>query len=125
MVKSVTVPAAESAIVYFQNVDFYGTVLSMEIHNQDNLMADNIAYVTMETIGEKKALLITNDNMFLEKAITNISWVDLYKTSQPAAISKDDTYDLYIFDGIRPVELPENGNIIFLNVTDGEGITFV
>lgn len=123
MVQSITVPAAESSIVYFEQVNFAGTVLEMEINNADDLMADNRAYVTMETEGEKKVLLVTEDNMFLEKAVVNISWVDLYKTSQLSAIGKDDSYDLYIFDGIVPDVLPEQGNVIYLNAASGEDIT--
>lgn len=123
MVKTVTVPPAESVIVYFEQVNFGGAVLTMEINNPDDLPADNRAYVTLETQNQKKALLITNDNLFLEKAITNIAWVDLYKTSQPSAIGKDDTYDLYIFDGMVPDTLPDKGNYLYFNVTSGEEIT--
>lgn len=123
MVQSVTVPAAGSNIVYFEHVDFPGTVLELEINNADDLMADNKAYTTIETTGEKKVLLVTEDNMFLEKAVTNIPWVDLYKTSQLSAVGKDDTYDLYIFDSMVPTTLPEQGNIVFVNVSAAEGIT--
>lgn len=121
-VQSVTIPPAESLVVYFDQVNFDGSVLKMEINNPDDLMADNQAYVTLQTQNQKKALLVTNDNLFLEKAITNISWVDLYKTSQPSAIGKDDTYDLYIFDGIIPETLPEQGNYLFFNAASGEEI---
>lgn len=123
MVQSVTIPAGGSNIVYFEQVDFDGIVLEMEIHNADDLPADNHAYVTLETQGEKKVLLVTEDNMFLEKAVVNIAWVDLYKTSQLSAIGKDDTYDLYIFDGIFPESLPDEGNLIYLNAASAEGIT--
>ena len=121
-VQNITVPPAESMIVYFNQVNFGGTVLKMEINNPDDLMSDNQAYVTLETQNQKKALLVTNDNLFLEKAITNITWVDLYKTSQPSAIGKDDTYDLYIFDGIVPDTLPEKGNYLYINVDSGDNI---
>lgn len=121
-VQNITVPPAESMIVYFNQVNFDGTVLKMEINNPDDLMSDNEAYVTLETQNQKKALLVTNDNLFLEKAITNITWVDLYKTSQPSAIGKDDTYDLYIFDGIVPETLPEKGNYLYINVDSGDNI---
>lgn len=121
-VQNITVPPAESMIVYFNQVNFGGTVLKMEINNPDDLMSDNQAYVTLETQNQKKALLVTNDNLFLEKAITNITWVDLYKTSQPSAIGRDDTYDLYIFDGIVPDTLPEKGNYLYINVDSGDNI---
>lgn len=123
MVQSVTVPAAASQIVYFQQVNFNGNVLMAEINNKDDLEADNKAYATMNTGGQKRVLLVTNDNMFLEKAIVNISWVDLYKTNQLSAVGKDETFDLYIFDGMLPPALPEEGNVIYVNPPAGNDIT--
>lgn len=119
MVQSVTVPAAGSQIVYFQQVDFNGRVLMAEINNKDDLEADNKAYAALNAEGQKRVLLVTNDNMFLEKAIVNIPWVDLYKTNQLSAVVRDETYDLYIFDGMVPAELPEQGNLIYLNPASG------
>lgn len=119
MVQSVTVPAAGSQIVYFQQVDFNGRVLMAEINNKDDLEADNKAYAALNAEGQKRVLLVTNDNMFLEKAIVNIPWVDLYKTNQLSAVARDETYDLYIFDGMVPAELPEQGNFIYLNPASG------
>ena len=69
MVQSVQVPAGGSQIVYFQQVNFGGKVLMAEINNQDDLIADNKAYAAMNSEGQKKVLLVTNDNMFLEKII--------------------------------------------------------
>lgn len=122
MVQSVTVPAAGSQIVYFQQVDFNGRVLMAEINNKDDLDADNRAYAAINAEGQKRVLLVTNDNMFLEKAIINIPWVDLYKTNQLSAVAKSETYDLYIFDGMVPEELPEQGNIIYLAPASGGDI---
>lgn len=122
MVQSVQVPAGGSQIVYFQQVNFGGKVLMAEINNQDDLIADNKAYAAMNSEGQKKVLLVTNDNMFLEKAIVNISWVDLYKTNQLSAVGMDEAYDLYIFDGMMPDTLPEEGNIIYINPSTGNDI---
>lgn len=122
MVQSVTVPAAGSQIVYFQQVDFNGRVLMAEINNKDDLDADNRAYAAINAEGQKRVLLVTNDNMFLEKAIINIPWVDLYKTNQLSAVVQSETYDLYIFDGMVPEELPEQGNIIYLAPASGGDI---
>ncbi len=115
MVQSVQVPAASSQFFYFQQVDFNGNVLMAEINNKDDLEADNRAYAARKGQGQERVLLVTNDNMFLEKAIVNVSWVDLYKTNQLSAVGKDEEFDLYIFDGMVPDTLPEEGNIIYMN----------
>lgn len=123
MVQSVQVPAASSQFFYFQQVDFNGNVLMAEINNKDDLEADNRAYAARKGQGQERVLLVTNDNMFLEKAIVNVSWVDLYKTNQLSAVGKDEEFDLYIFDGMVPDTLPEEGNIIYMNPPPGNGIT--
>ncbi len=123
MVQSVQVPAASSQFFYFQQVDFNGNVLMAEINNKDDLEADNRAYAARRGQGQERVLLVTNDNMFLEKAIVNVSWVDLYKTNQLSAVGKDEEFDLYIFDGMVPDTLPEEGNIIYMNPPPGNGIT--
>lgn len=123
MVQSVTVPAAGSQVVYFQQVNFNGRVLMAEINNKDDLEADNRAYAALNEEGQKRVLLVTNDNMFLEKAIVNLPWVDLYKTNQLSAVGKDESFDLYIFDGMVPEVLPEQGNLIYINPVSGNDIT--
>lgn len=123
MVQSVRVPAASSQVFYFEQVNATGRVLMAEINNPDDLMADNKAYATFNAEGEKKVLLVTQDNMFLEKAVVNINWVDLYKTNQISAVGQNETFDLYIFDGMLPDTLPEQGNILYINPSSGEDIT--
>lgn len=123
MVQSVQIPAGGSQIFYFQQVNFAGNVLMAEINNKDDLIADNQAYAALRGEGQKRVLLVTNDNMFLEKAIINIAWVDLYKTNQLSAVGKDESFDLYIFDGMVPDTLPEQGNVIYINPPSGNDIT--
>lgn len=115
MVQSVVIPAGGSQTVYFSQVNFTGSVLMAEINRKDDLEADNRAYTVVREEGQKRVLLVTDDNMFLEKAVMNIPWVDLYKTSQLSAVGKSEEYDLYIFDGKLPETLPEQGNIIYVN----------
>ncbi len=116
------IPAGGNQIVYFRDVDFAGSVLAAEIHAQDSLAKDNRAYAAMNQSAMKKALLITQDNVFLEKAISTVTWVDLYKTNQVNAISAAEPYDLYIFDGVVPTAQPATGNILYLYPTKGSGI---
>lgn len=115
MVQSVQIPAGGSQTVYFSQVNFTGSVLMAEINSKDDLDADNRAYTVVRTEGQKRVLLVTDDNLFLEKAVMNIPWVDLYKTSQLSAVGKSEEYDLYIFDGKLPETLPEQGNILYVN----------
>lgn len=123
MVQSVQVPAASSQVVYFEQVDFNGRVLTAEINNKDDLQADNKAYATLNEDTQKRVLLVTEDNMFLEKAVVNVSWVDLYKTNQLSAVNNSEKFDLYIFDGMMPETLPEQGNVICFQPPTGGDVT--
>lgn len=123
MVQSVQVPAGGSQVVYFQKLDFQGTVLMAEINNKDDMDADNRAYAVVQEEGQKRILLVTNDNVFLEKAIANLSWAELYKTNQISAVNANDSYDLYIFDGMAPESLPTEGNVVYFAPLSGDGIT--
>lgn len=122
-VQSVTVPAKGFANVFFEQVSFQGTVLMAELNNKDALEADNRAYAVVRDENAKTALLVTEDNVFLEKAIANMDWVDLYKTNQVSAVGKTESYDLYIFDGVLPQEVPETGNLIYVNPPNGEQVS--
>lgn len=122
-VQSVTIPAKSSQNFFFEQIDFQGDILMAELNNQDDLSADNRAYAVVSAESRKTALLVTEDNMFLEKAISNMDWVDLYKTSQLSAVGKTESYDFYIFDGVIPEELPEQGNILYVNPPDGTQVT--
>jgi hypothetical protein len=64
---------------------------------------------------ENKVLLVTESNLFMEKALTNLSGVEVYRTSDVAAAENAADYDLYIFDGMVPQQLPATGSFLFIN----------
>lgn len=114
-VQKVTVPAGDSAVVYFQNISFDGVVLKAEINEKDMLQNDNIAGAVVNTGASKRVLLVTGGNTFLEKALGTMTTLDVYKTTDLEVIGKNETFDLYIFDNVMPDTVPESGNIIYLN----------
>lgn len=114
-VQKVTVPAGDSAVVYFENISFDGVLLRAEINEKDMLINDNTAGVVVNTGGTKRVLLVTGGNTFLEKALGTMRALDVYKTTDLAVIGKNETFDLYIFDNVMPDTIPESGNIIYIN----------
>lgn len=121
-IQTVTVTAGESAVVYFENISFDGMVLKAEINEKDMLPNDNIAGVIVNASGSKRVLLVTGGNTFLEKALSTISGLDLYKTTDLSVIGKNEMFDLYIFDNVMPETLPEQGNIILFNPEQSEDV---
>jgi hypothetical protein len=118
-----SIPAKESAILYFENVDFTGNSVCVELNNvNDALPDDNRCYDIITEIKECETLLLTDKNLYLEKAIGLIDGIKITKSEDTAsfkAITAGKKYDLYIFDGMVPDELPESGNLLFINAFDG------
>lgn len=104
--------AGESGVVYFNLEDRGGSIIKAELNNDDMLMKDNTAYDFLDAKAGDSILLVSQQNVFLEKALAALGGAEVYKTSDAAV---DKTFDTYIFDGIYPQTLPEKGNLIFIN----------
>lgn len=122
-IQNVTVPAGDSTVIYFEGISFDGVLLEAEINEKDMLPNDNRAGVLVNSNGMKRVLLVTGGNTFLEKALSAVSGLDLYKTTDLSVIGKNEAFDLYIFDNIMPESLPETGNIVFLNPENSDAVT--
>ena len=73
----------------------------------------------IENEKSKKVLLVTEKNVFLEKALNTIENIELYKTNDISNIT-DEKYDLYIFDNVTPESIPSSGNVLFVNPDSNE-----
>jgi len=62
-------------------------------------------------------LLVTKNNVFLERGLRDLPNVDLYETTPDKYINTN-TFDLTIFDGYEPATLP-TGNLLFINPPAG------
>ncbi len=111
--QEVEIEPKSSENLYFFNIQNDYSYIMAELSQEDLLMEDNKAFLILQNTKVKKALLITKGNVFLEKALSSIDGIELYKTDNFDI--KDDTYDLYIFDGKGPKELPKGGSLLFIN----------
>ncbi len=117
-IKNVFVAAGGSQVVYFDGVEFEGDALCVELTSQDAMKEDNSCYDVLEDEKITKVLLMTEANVYLEKALTLVEGIEITKSSDIASFADFMTqdYDLYIFDGMAPDVLPAEGNMIFMNV---------
>lgn len=118
-VQELTLAAGESSVLYFEDVEFCGKTLCVEINEEDALLEDNRGYdVIQEQNQEAQVLLVTEQNLYLEKAIALNEGVKVTKTADVDNLAQFETeqYDLYIFDGLVPDHLPESGNIIMVDL---------
>lgn len=77
----------------------------------DGLQVDNHRYWVNQPPQERKALLVTEGNVFLEKALALREDVQLYKAAPGEAIRMEE-YDLYVLDGYQPDGLPQSGALL-------------
>jgi len=95
-------------------------VLRGELSRHDLLAEDNVYYHVLGNKKVNKILLVTDQNLFLERALNNIRNSEVYKTNSLSNLSRGDTYDLYVFDNVTPSTMPSSGSILFINPSSNE-----
>ncbi len=117
-IQSITLSPGETRVVYFENIEFDGSVVAVEINREDALDFDNRAYSLSENAKSAKVLLFTMQNLYLEKAVALSIGEPPRKSNDVEMLEtfEKEGFDLYIFDGLVPEKLPETGNIFFINV---------
>jgi hypothetical protein len=111
--KNQDINAGETKTLYFDNVSERNKYIHGEITQKDGLDEDNKIYSIVKQKDAKRILLSSDKNVFLEKALSTLKDVELYKTLPGEKIN--DEFDLYIYDGEAQGELPKKGNILFIN----------
>ncbi|CDM67488.1 putative membrane protein [Clostridium bornimense] len=119
-VKNVELGSGEKIVLNFNLENYNGTLLKGELSKKDDLIEDNVFYDVVRDTENKKILLVTEENIFLEKSFSALQNIELFKTNDFSNISDDDKYDLYIFDNVTPDKLPTTGNILFVNPKSNE-----
>lgn len=117
-VKETSLSPGESSSIYWQYIDLGVRMLRAEADVDDSLSVDNVRHHIVNTNSVKKALLVTKGNVFLEKAVSLNSNIELYKTNE--ITENISGYELYVFDGLVPDKLPTDGNIIMISPTSSD-----
>ncbi|SHH96895.1 BatA domain-containing protein [Clostridium grantii] len=112
-VKDMNIKAGETKTEIFQMVLNNTKAIYAEISEKDGLIEDNRRYYVINQPKTKKALLVTNKNLFIEKSLSSVNNLELFKTTDINSV--DDNYDLYIFDGMIPEKMPHKGSIFVIN----------
>lgn len=107
----------ETKILYFKNIQTNASIIKAEINETDSLPNDNVAFDILLGGSTKRVLFVSEQNVFLEKAIQTLPDIELYKTPDISNV-EDEIFDLYIFDSIVPKELPKEGNLLFFNPSE-------
>jgi hypothetical protein len=83
----------------------------------DSLALDDTAFAIYQSSAARRALLVSDGNLFLEQLLASLPGIQPFR-ALPAADGTlqipSDPFDLYIFDGYIPEKLP-NANLLFIN----------
>lgn len=83
----------------------------------DSLALDDTAFAVYESAASRRVLLVSNGNLFLEQLLASLPGLQPFR-ALPAEDGSlqlpNDPFDLYIFDGQIPSELPQ-ANLLLIN----------
>ena len=119
-VEAVNLQVGESITLSFELDNINSEYLKGELSRKDILAEDNTYYHVISENKINKVLLITKENVFLEKAFGAIENTEVYKTNDPSNITSTDDYDLYVFDNLMPESIPTKGSLLFINPSSNE-----
>lgn len=120
LVENLSLQVGESKTLNFELDSISGNYIKGNLSKKDILLEDNTYYHIVSENKLKKILLITEENIFLEKAFSAIENVEIYKTNDTSNIPNDADFDLYIFDNKMPEYIPQKGSLLFINPTSNE-----
>ncbi|MDP4094690.1 MAG: BatA and WFA domain-containing protein [Bacillota bacterium] len=113
--QNINIPAGQTANIYWSKIPSNAKMLECRIDKNDCLPMDNSAYNALNPAQESKVMLVTEKNIFIEKVISLMNNIKLFKSSTDKSDSYLKGYDLYIYDGFLPEKLPADGNILVFN----------
>ena len=118
-VRTVTLEAdAQTGVRFAIPVDTEG--VTVRLSQADALAADNIRYAVRQENAKRTALLVTQGNVFLERALALDERLEV-DVAAPQDIGASAAYDLYVYDGCLPEKWPEDGAIWALNPSGAVG----
>lgn len=125
-VQTVTLKAGESQTVTFREVSAgrfeklqqENGYLRARIVADDSNSRDNQAYELLEGVGERRVLLVTQQNSFLERALSLEDTITLEKANSVKNIDAAKMYDFIVYDGVAPKKIYHEENILLINPPD-------
>jgi von Willebrand factor type A domain/Aerotolerance regulator N-terminal len=96
----------------------YASVAVNELNGQDGLALDDSAFAVLTQRKPAQVLLVSDGNQFLEKVLTLLPNVDLYRIASSRYLGVEaDRFDIIVFDKYLPPLLPR-GNLLVVNPPD-------
>lgn len=84
---------------------------------QDLLAEDNTAWTVTRAAGERRILIVTEENLFLEQVFRSLPGLEMFRIP-PGQPLPSEPFDLYVFDRTAPDVLPQ-GDMLFIAPPEG------
>ena len=112
--KRVACAAGTETSVYWNSIPESTQSITVKITDPDRLAEDNARCHVLGKSEAMKVLIADRGSFFLEKVLAAVGTYDIYKTTADQAAGRTG-YDLYIFDGFVPDEMPSDGAVWLIN----------
>jgi hypothetical protein len=119
----IDVPAGEALPLTITGLPAGVSIIEARLAVEDALALDNTAWAVVRPGGERRALLVSPGNLFLERAIASLPEVNAFRTG-PDGVLPAEPYDLTILDGAFPPDLPD-GPLLIVNPPPGNPLLAV
>ena len=119
-VREITAEAGETVDVFFTGIPrehFRAQNLEARLTHMGYLAADSVAFAVVAEPSVQPVMLVTAQNFFLESILNLLPNVALYRAA-PSGLDGGDIaagYTVYVFDGVLPEILPEDGHLLIFN----------
>jgi Ca-activated chloride channel homolog len=100
----------------FENLAFTQGLFTARFEEKDALASDNAAYTVLAPPQNLRVLLISDGNLFLERALNLDPFVQLFRGGKNEATSGQ--YNVVVIDGAAPANLPPSNQLVFNATTD-------
>lgn len=120
--REVSLPPGGAQDYVFDDLPVGAKTVEARLSVPDALPLDDQAYAVLDVRRPAQVLLVTNGNLYLEKAMGLMPNAELFRSNPRRYFTLDaDRYDLVVFDSFVPDVLPR-GNMLFINPSDSPAI---
>ena len=124
--RQLDIPANSQKSVSLENLPITTAIYKAHISDPtesnkplDSLTLDDTAFAIYQSSAARRALLVSEGNLFLEQLLASLPGIQPFR-ALPAADGTlqipSEPFDLYIFDGYIPAQLPKS-NLLLINPT--------
>lgn len=110
--KEIELDSNEEKSIFFTDIPIGSDEIKAVMSPEDSLTIDDVRYDVVNKYENKKVFLATSQNIFIENALSVMPDIELFKGDIDNNLSG---YGLYVFDGIFPDKMPNDGHILIFN----------